>query len=263
MRAVSDLDRVEAHCVWWEDTVSEGFEPWRFGTVLTDDRFPDRWDSNLLRVERPLDGADARTLAEHADRLLARFRHREIVVQDDEDGERLAPGFRDLGWEADHLVFMVQHREPERAPLPLETLEIDLATIHPLVVETNVQGHGGMSVRDAEMLADYRRVLIDRLDVRFFVALLDGEPAGYCELYVHDGVAQIEDVNTLERFRNRGAARAFVSRAIAEGRAAGADLVFLIADANDWPRRLYDTMGFDPVGHCWQFTRPPAGASYR
>ena len=31
MRAVSDLDRVEAHCVWWEDTVSEGFEPWRFG----------------------------------------------------------------------------------------------------------------------------------------------------------------------------------------------------------------------------------------
>jgi GNAT superfamily N-acetyltransferase len=263
MRTASDLERVEAHCTWWEDTVSAASDPWRFGTVLTDDRFPDRWDSNVLRVDRPLDGADAGTLAEYADRLLARFRHREVVVLDDEEGGRLEPGFRELGWEVDHLVYMIQLRAPERAPLPIETREIDLETIRPLIVETNVHGHGGMPVPDAEMLAGFRRVLIERLGARFFTALLDGEPAGYCELYVHDGVAQIEDVNTLERFRNRGAARAFVSRAIDEGRAVGGELVFLVADANDWPRRLYGSMGFDPVGHRWQFTRPPAGSTYR
>ena len=263
MRTVSELERVEAHCTWWEDTVSAASEPWRFGTVLTDDRFPDRWDSNLVRVERPLEGMEVPTLSEYADRLLARFRHREVTVLDDDEGRRLEPGFRKLGWEVDHLVYMVRRRAPERPPASIETREIDLETIRPLIVETNLQGQGGMSPGDAEMLAEFRRILIERLGVRFFTAVLDGELAGYCELYVHDGVTQIEDVNTLERFRNRGAARAFVSRALDEGHVAGADLAFLVADANDWPRRLYASMGFDPVGYRWQFTRPPAGHAGR
>jgi hypothetical protein len=54
-----------------------------------------------------------------------------------------------------------------------------------------------------------------------------------------------------------------VGRAAQEGRDGGADLVFLIADDADWPKQLYAKLGFDPLGRYWQFTRPPAGESYR
>jgi ribosomal protein S18 acetylase RimI-like enzyme len=260
----ADLRRVEAFCLWWSSTLSERTEPWRFGTALFDDRYPDRWDSNYLRVERALGTTGALELAEDAERVMARFRHRQVVVLDDEDGERLAGGFAELGWEADRLVYMVLRREPDRPPSPMGSAEVDLATIRPVIVAANLEGgHGGVTHADARMLADFRDVLIERIGARFFTAIVDGEPAGYCELYVHDGVAQIEDVNTLPRFRNRGAARAAVSRAIAEARAAGADLVFLIADANGWPRQLYGKLGFDPAGYFWQFVKPPVGPSRR
>ena len=40
-----------------------------------------------------------------------------------------------------------------------------------------------------------------------------------------------------------GVARNIVLRAVAEARAAGATLVFLFADANDWPQQLYGGWG--------------------
>ena len=46
--------------------------------------------------------------------------------------------------------------------------------------------------------------------------------------------------------------------AIAEARKAGAEFVFLVADANDWPKVLYGRLGFDEVGHYTKFFAPPA-----
>ena len=67
---------------------------------------------------------------------------------------------------------------------------------------------------------------------------------------MHEGVAEIDNVHTLERFRGRGVARAVVGRAVQEASSiAGADLVFLIADDADWPKELYAKLGFDPVEH--------------
>src|SRR5207302_4745880 len=61
------------------------------------------------------------------------------------------------------------------------------------------------------------------------------------------GVAQIEDVNTLERFRGRSLGRAIVQHAVDTASAAH-DVVYLEALADDWPRRLYSRLGFDVVG---------------
>ena len=38
----------------------------------------------------------------------------------------------------------------------------------------------------------------------------------------------------------------------------GAEFVFLVADANDWPKVLYGRLGFDEVGHYTKFFAPPA-----
>ena len=85
-----DLERIETFRHWIEDTTSSRIEPWRFGTALYHDGFPDRWDSNFLRVERPVGGATATELAAEADRALERFRHREFVFDDDAEGARVA-----------------------------------------------------------------------------------------------------------------------------------------------------------------------------
>jgi GNAT superfamily N-acetyltransferase len=63
-------------------------------------------------------------------------------------------------------------------------------------------------------------------------------------------------VVTTDAYRNRGLARAVVLSAAAAARDAGADLVFLRADAADWPRRLYERLGFAVAGrhHVFRLT---------
>jgi GNAT superfamily N-acetyltransferase len=157
---------------------------------------------------------------------------------------------------------MVQKRAPDREPdATIDEVSFDEA--RPLLVEMNRRGHGGMSDEVAEMLADFHRLLVRHANGRFFCARVEMALAGYCELYRLEDVAQIEDVNTLEEYRGRGLARAFVLRAAREAERAGADLTFLVADDRDWPKELYGKLGFDPVGRFWQFTRVPEGETYR
>jgi RimJ/RimL family protein N-acetyltransferase len=92
---------------------------------------------------------------------------------------------------------------------------------------------------------------------RFFAAIVDGEVAAYCELRSDGRVAQIEDVNTVTRFRGRGFGRVIVQHALDEGLRAN-EVVYLEALAEDWPRELYAKLGFEPVGERWLFTRFPS-----
>ncbi len=254
-----ELARIERFCAWLEDVTSTRTEPWRFGTALFNDDFPNRWDSNFLRAERPMGEVTVPELVAEADRVLGTFRHRKFVVLDETEGARLAMAFGEQAWEVDHLVYMVLHRAPDREPEKVQIDEVTFEEVRPLVIEVNRRAHPGTSEDDATMLADFRRVLVDRVGARFFAARIEGALVGLCDLYVHDGIGQVEDVDTLEEYRNRGLARAFVVRAAREARAAGADLVCLVADANDWPQQLYARLGFDAVGRFWQFTRPTPG----
>jgi GNAT superfamily N-acetyltransferase len=259
---MDDLTRIRSFTRWLEETTSTRTAPWRFGTALFNDAFPRRWDSNFLRVERSVGGTTAAELVGDADAILAGFGHREFVFEDDADGARLSAAFVGLGYAADRLVDLVLRRDPDRTPPPIDAAEVDRATVRSLRIETGLVSHGGMSREDAEMLADFGAVLDERIGARYFAAWIDGELAGCCELYQHDGVAQIENVDTLERFRNRGVARAFLRAAI-DGARDSSDMIFLFADDADWPKQLYAKLGFDPAGFFRQFTKPPAGSTYR
>jgi predicted GNAT family acetyltransferase len=85
--------------------------------------------------------------------------------------------------------------------------------------------------------------------------IVDGEPASWCVLYEEHGVGQIDDVVTMGRFRRRGFARAVVLAALHASLADGNDLTFLVADDDDWPKYLYEEIGFEPVGRRYEFTR--------
>jgi ribosomal protein S18 acetylase RimI-like enzyme len=75
----------------------------------------------------------------------------------------------------------------------------------------------------------------------------------YTDLYLRGGDAQVEDVGTLPEHRGRGYASAVVLAAVEEARRAGAELIFLFADAEDWPKELYRRLGFDELGYYVRF----------
>jgi ribosomal protein S18 acetylase RimI-like enzyme len=256
-----DRDRIETYLRWREDSSSTRVERSRFGTALYNEDFPSYWDGNLLRVDRPA-GATVAKLTAETDRLYEGFAHRAIVVPDEAAGSRLAATFGRDGWEVDRLLYMVRRRDADRES-DGTVEECTLDEVYPLMLEANLQSHDGVTRTGAEANAAVRRVFVDAIGARFFVARVDDEPAGFCELYVHDGVAELDDVHTLERFRGRGIARAVIGHAVRHAGRAGADLIFLIADDADWPKELYAKLGFDPVGRFWQFTKPPEGESSR
>ena len=101
-----------------------------------------------------------------------------------------------------------------------------------------------------------KRLIGERVRARFFGVVVDGEVVSYADLYQDGADAQVEDVGTLDEHRGRGYARTVVLAAIEAARREGAEFVFLVADANDWPKELYGRLGFDTVGNYTKFFVP-------
>jgi GNAT superfamily N-acetyltransferase len=92
---------------------------------------------------------------------------------------------------------------------------------------------------------------------RWFVAPAEGEPLSACRLLRQGSIAQVEDVGTLERARERGYAKAIVLAAVAAAQAADDATIFLTAEAADWPQLLYARLGFETVGDLTILRRRP------
>jgi GNAT superfamily N-acetyltransferase len=224
----------------------------RFGTALLYEELPRVWSLNYVLVERDLDAATAEALAAEADELLggAGLRHRKVEVLDAAAGERLAVEFQELGWHVERDLVQ-PHRRPADREVDISFVEeVDTEALAPVWAEAMRKDFG--SDDDViRQLTEHKQVLADD-GARFFAARVDGVLASYCDLYSDGRTAQIEAVQTLERFRNKGLARAVVSGALAASE--GHDLTFLLADQADWPKQLYEKLGFDVVGSVYEFT---------
>jgi GNAT superfamily N-acetyltransferase len=95
---------------------------------------------------------------------------------------------------------------------------------------------------------------------RWFVAPPE-EPTSACCLLAGEAVGQIEDVGTLASARGHGLARAVTLAALPAAREAGHDVTFLVADADDWPRLMYERLGFEPCGVVHVFRRAPTSGT--
>jgi ribosomal protein S18 acetylase RimI-like enzyme len=233
--------------------------PFLFGTGYLREELPSVWSRNYLSLERDLGRATAEQVNAEAERLLgeAGVAHRKLEVFDAEVGERLAPGLAELGWQVECDVVMVAAREQDRDVDLSSAEEVSQEELEPVWAEAN-RAEGQIDDEGViGELAGGKRVLASAVDVRFFGAHADGEIGAYCELYSLEGTGQIENVLTLERYRNRGLARALVLRALAASRAAGNDLTFLLANRDDWPKELYRKLGFDEIGFVYDFLIPP------
>jgi ribosomal protein S18 acetylase RimI-like enzyme len=224
------------------------------GTALLTPSLPLVWQVNAIRVEDPDARPDA--LAAEADLVQAAFGHRKLVVHDEQLGERLAPAFEKAGWNVFRILIMLRRRPPDRAAEPgggaEVSKEVGAATLAAFRREQPF-GWQDEAVRQlAEMDARYDRVLAAR-----DFASPPEDPACACRLYVHDQLAQVDEVGTVEARRGRGHARAAVSAAADAAAAGGCDHVFMVTDAGDWPQELYRRLGFDEIGATYEFLKVP------
>jgi ribosomal protein S18 acetylase RimI-like enzyme len=225
-----------------------------FGVAVLEPSLPLRHDSNYLLAERVPLGAGAQELAAEADRILGRaeLAHRAVFTFDASLGAKLEPEFRDLGWNVRRHIWMAQLRDPEREADLSVVDEVGEGELRPGRTAEILRYPWGTEAV-AKQLLDAKLLIGERAETRFFGVRVGGEIVSWADLYVAQGLGQVEDVATKEEHRGRGYASAVVLRAAAEARASGADLVFLVADGDDWPKALYGRLGFDTIGRLTKF----------
>ena len=80
---------------------------------------------------------------------------------------------------------------------------------------------------------------------------------GVAVLIEDPGTIWVSQLAVARAHRGRGLARAVVLRAIEASRLAQHELTFLVADEDDWPRRLYERLGFETIGRVHYFAKAP------
>jgi ribosomal protein S18 acetylase RimI-like enzyme len=248
------IERIHAFMRHSEEGVCDEVARTPHGTALLTPSLPLVWQVNAIRVEDSASEADK--LVAEADQVQAGFGHRKLIVHDEELGARLAPGFEKLGWNVFRVLIMLRRRPPDRPAEPGAGGEVNRdigAAALAAFRREQPFGWQAEAVRQlAEMDARFNRLL----GARDFVSPPD-DPACACRLYVHDGLAQVDEVGTLQARRGRGHARAAVAAAADTAAAEGAEHVLIVTDAADWPQELYRRLGFDEIGATYEFLKIP------
>jgi ribosomal protein S18 acetylase RimI-like enzyme len=240
-----------------DDALASRALPHPLGTVIANDDYPASYSMNFLRVEGGQDELSVDELEAAVIGAMDRIgrTHLQAVIEDGDAGARLAGPLRERGWEATELVTMAWLAEPRRDP-PVDAAVVPWELLRPAVL---AHWRSDASVGDDEVarqLTDRRAALARGTHLRHLAAPAPPDVArAFADLYSDGRTAQVESVNTLEAHRNQGLASAMVLHAARLAREEGHDLVFLVADVEDWPRHLYERLGFEEIGRWWELSK--------
>jgi ribosomal protein S18 acetylase RimI-like enzyme len=249
------FERASAFLIRAVELTAESVRRIEGGWAIATPSLPQVWSLNQVRLTDPLPGSRA---IELADEHLAGMPYRHLVA-DNEIGRALEGPLREDGFKVEREVVMAIAGEAlqrgagtsgsavieadEQAMLPIERrwLYEDDRISRPEVVQQLLDA----GLREGRALGERR----------FGIAGGNGELAAMTKLRSDGHTAQVEDVYTVPEARGRGFARALVAHAVEVARLAGNDVIFIVADDNDWPKHLYARLGFRPVGLRWAFHR--------
>ncbi|HZT42184.1 MAG TPA: GNAT family N-acetyltransferase [Chthonomonadaceae bacterium] len=216
---------------------------------LSNPALPDYHDANrALRLRDDGRGPEAA-----AREVIAFFRARSLPVVADVDAvteaQGIGPALRRLGVTpviGTNLLLRYPHAEPPH--VPSGPTEVRLVPNEPeteearLWIETQVSDLAG----DPEE-AMWRAVAEHEArsqDCRLYLGLLEGRPAGACELFAAEGWGRIDSVVTRSEYRRRGVASALVARAVADSLQRGHTVTYLFAEAGGAGEAVYARLGF-------------------
>lgn len=213
-------------------------EEWEGGVAYFNEELALIWDVNFVRVD-----SDCSDIAAQVDRLQAGMAHRKVLIEDSELLERHSPALLERGCTRRDLVAM--SRDPG-GRLDPEVQELPYEQIKPLRFEVYMEQLSPPDPNVADQASRVHEQTVPLTGERWLAIHSGGEPAGHCIVYSEDGLAQIEDVGVLERFRGRGLARRMIYHAL-ELVAPDHDTAFIVAESDDWPGRFYGRLGFEHV----------------
>jgi GNAT superfamily N-acetyltransferase len=248
------LERIVAYLRRSEEAIVDDVHALPHCTALMTPSLPLVWQLNAVRVEQ-LD-APADELLEVVEVALGHASHRKLVVHDEQAGTRLAPLLARQAWNVYRLLVMVRDRPSERRAEPGVGGEVDRSTGARALAAFRREQPFGWQPEAVQQLHQMDVRYGRALHARDYAAPVD-DPAAACRLYTADGLAQIDEVGTLERRRGRGYATAAVLAAVETAVSEGCDPIFLLTDAADWPQQLYARLGFSPIGLLYEFLKLP------
>jgi GNAT superfamily N-acetyltransferase len=240
-----------------EEAIVDEVRPLDHVTALLTPTLPLVWQLNAVRVEDP-EASPAQLIAAAED-ALPHVSHRKLVVHDQETGLRLAPALSRAGWNVYRLLVMVRDRAPERSAAPGAGGEVDRATGARALAAFRREQPFGWQEEAVQQLTAMDERYGGAVHARDFAAPPEN-PAASCRLYTAEGLAQVDEVGTVERRRNRGHASAAVLAAVDTAAAEDCAPIFLLTDAADWPQHLYGKLGFSPIGQLYEFLKLPLGS---
>jgi ribosomal protein S18 acetylase RimI-like enzyme len=211
---------------------------WDGGVAYYNDELPLVWDVNFVRVDRETPG-----IAAQIDAFQAGMSHRKVLIEDSRLLERHAAALVERGFARRGLVAMA--REPGGVLDP-DVREVPYEEVMPFRYAVHMEQLSPPNPAVAEQVGRLHQRTVTLTGERWLVIHDGGEPAGHCIVYSDQGLAQIEDVGVLERFRGRGVARRLINHALALV-APDHDTVMILAETDDWPAAFYERLGFEFV----------------
>jgi GNAT superfamily N-acetyltransferase len=223
------------------------------------------YDVNFLWTTGDAGGLDAAALDAEADRLLgsAGLTHRRLVLEEPA-AARLTADLVARGYDAARHLYQVHEGPPPRAPRAA-VHEGDVENVIPALdryLRTDPDTtYGRHDVTRAQLLEHARIYGSAGARERAFTVRAGDDTVAWAKLWTREGVAQVEDVVCLAEHRGRGYGRDVVAAATRTALAEGAEMVFIVADARDWPKDLYHRLGYRPTGEIGVLLRqaPPTG----
>jgi ribosomal protein S18 acetylase RimI-like enzyme len=245
-RAIAFMRSIDEGCA--EEIVES-----RWGRVLVNRTLLNAPDLNYLVADRGLESVRAEELASECERIQAPtgISFRRANIDDQEAAERLLPAFRGIGFKPEQFCVMVYHRAPDRQVDTADVRQVDWRAYEPGRREEIASWAPSRLI--AEQALAKQQLTARVIDTSYWCAFVDGTPASFCEVRRRGSAAQVEFVETLERFRRRGLARQLVSAALKSLR--DSSFTFLVADLFNWPQYFYERLGFDRVGIESRFIR--------
>jgi len=246
-RAISFMTGVEDRC-------ARSVAACPGGHVVLDPRHPALWSANHIRIEDrthvDAESLDA-TAAEHLDSLGFRM----IAVLDETAGLSLAAPLAARGYRDIAELLMVLEGEPSSHDPAAPVVEVSGDELRASRIAAQVEC--GRDEEVGRQLASRDELIAAAIPVRRLAIRAGRQIASRVQVYTSEGIAQIDNMYTARAHRRQGYSRALMERAVHVARLDGAQLVFLVADAGDWPQRFYRRLGFADTGLLPRFLRIP------